>query len=246
MGAGKSKDKNLKAVDPDAKLGSDKDEQSQGANSIRESMLNVTPNSAGGSASSSRRQKEQKQVDNVLEQLPNYKLSCCKDQAENKKKPIIDLFSILNPRLQHIYNRELEDMLKSFKDQEKQMTPIEFKYEVMICFWFSIHIEYVEAANILYELDEIIEQIMKNFRSPYAKKLIEQHKDNNKKKRRKDATAMSVTPDHSASNMDRSKEIVQEEDLLGDNNDEDVEEDVFANPDKKGEEIFGKMNLHNI
>ena len=87
-------------------------------------------------------------------------------------------------------------MLKSFKDQEKQMTPIEFKYEVMICFWFSIHIEYVEAANILYELDEIIEQVMKNFRSPEAKKLIELHKAaSNKRKRKKDVTAMSVTPD---------------------------------------------------
>ena len=28
----------------------------------------------------------------------------------------IDLFSILNPRLQHIYNIEDEDMEKSFKD----------------------------------------------------------------------------------------------------------------------------------
>ena len=46
--------------------------------------------------------------------------------------------------------------------------------------------------------------------------------------------------------MDRSKDIVQEEDLLGDNQDEDVEEDPFANAGKKGEEIFGKMNLHKL
>ena len=70
------------------------------------------------------------------------------------------------------------------------MTPIEYKYEVMISFWFAIHIEYLEAAIYLYDRDPIIAEIMKNLRSPEAKKLIELHKDS-KKRRRRDATAPS-------------------------------------------------------
>lgn len=110
-----------------------------------------------------------------------------------------------------------------------QMSPIEFKYEVMICFWFSINIELLEAARILYKLDPIIGEIMKNFRSPEAKKLIEQHNESNQRKKRKDVTALSVSNDLSASMADRSKEIVQEDDIQHDNDDDDVEnEEVFG------------------
>ena len=64
--------------------------------SIRDSLLNI---SAGSAGSVSKRQREQNRLQEHLEVLPNYKFSCCIDQAQNKKKPIIDLFSILNPRL---------------------------------------------------------------------------------------------------------------------------------------------------
>ena len=98
-------------------------------------------------------------------------------------------------------------MKKSFKDQSMIMTPLEYKYEVMICFWFSIDIEYLEAAIYLYDRDPIIGEIMKNLRSPEAKKLIEQHK-NNKKRRRRDQTAPSVSIDQRGyANIDRSNEV---------------------------------------
>ena len=53
------------------------------------------------------------------------------------------------------------------------MSDIEYKHEVMLCFWFSIHLEMFNAAVILYKMDPIIEDIMKNFRSDKAKALIE-------------------------------------------------------------------------
>ena len=57
------------------------------------------------------------------------------------------------------------------------MGHIEFRHEVMLCFWFAIHLEMFNAAILLYDLDPIIEDIMKNFRTDKAKALIEAMRD---------------------------------------------------------------------
>ena len=53
------------------------------------------------------------------------------------------------------------------------MGHVEFRHEVMLCFWFSIHLEMFNSAVILYEMDPIIKDIMKNFRTDKAKAIIE-------------------------------------------------------------------------
>ena len=49
--------------------------------------------------------------------------------------------------------------MMSFKNlsESTQTGSKEFKFEVLICFWFSIHLDLVEIAKELYNLDPIIE-----------------------------------------------------------------------------------------
>jgi hypothetical protein len=64
-------------------------------------------------------------------------------------RPIIELFALKNPRLQHVFNEEIEDLGKSFLDLEKTVSEISFKHEVMIAFWFAIHTQKLEIAILL-------------------------------------------------------------------------------------------------
>jgi hypothetical protein len=52
----------------------------------------------------------------------------------------LSLFSIKNSRLQHIFNEEIADLQKAFSDLEKTESVSHFKYEVMLAFWFAIHL----------------------------------------------------------------------------------------------------------
>ena len=45
-----------------------------------------------------------------------------------------------------------------------QISPEQYKYEVMLCFWFAIHKQMKLEYELLYTLDPICEQIMKNLR----------------------------------------------------------------------------------
>ena len=91
----------------------------------------------------------------------------------------------MNTRLQHIFNLEVEDMEKSFKDQKMQMEEDEFRYEVMLAFWFSIHLGALKSARLLYHMDGIIPRIMANFRTDKAKAIIEGMRNNDKDKKKK-------------------------------------------------------------
>ena len=77
--------------------------------------------------------------------------SFCRMDSTTVFRPILELFSIKNPRLQHVYNEEIEDLRKSFLDLEKTTDETHFKHEVMIAFWFAIHTQKLDIAMLLTE-----------------------------------------------------------------------------------------------
>jgi len=58
------------------------------------------------------------------------------------------LFSIKNQRLQHIYNEEKDELEKSFADVKKVLDSRTYKYEVLIAFWITVHLQKLEAAKL--------------------------------------------------------------------------------------------------
>ena len=67
--------------------------------------------------------------------------------------------------MQHIYNEEKDDLEKSFADIKKVFDHRTFKYEVLIAFWLTIHLQKLEASKLVYDLDPIIEKVVKNLRN---------------------------------------------------------------------------------
>jgi len=49
-------------------------------------------------------------------------------------------------RLQHIYNDEKEELFANFADIKKILDNRQFKYEVLIGFWTSVHLEKLAFA----------------------------------------------------------------------------------------------------
>jgi hypothetical protein len=88
----------------------------------------------------------------------------------------------MNPRLQYIFNSEIEELKKSFLDLKKIVDERTYKYEVMLAFWLSIELEKVEEARVLVEIDPIIEQIVINLRDNGAIWLKSQTRLNEKRK----------------------------------------------------------------
>jgi hypothetical protein len=74
------------------------------------------------------------------------------------------LLDIKNPRLQHIYNNEIEDLKRSFIDCGKILEERTFKFELLICFWVSIHLKRMEAAQYIFDQDPLIEKVMYNLK----------------------------------------------------------------------------------
>ena len=72
-------------------------------------------------------------------------------------QPKIDLFDIKNPRLQHIFNKEADDLQKSFEDFRMTSDSKQFKCEIMLCLWFVIHMgaSFIQEAQTLYKIDPI-------------------------------------------------------------------------------------------
>lgn len=61
-------------------------------------------------------------------------------------RPNIELFDLKNPRLQHIYNKEIDDLEKSFADMKMQVEPKIYKFEIMLCLWFAVNKGTLEEA----------------------------------------------------------------------------------------------------
>ena len=56
--------------------------------------------------------------------------------------------------MQFIFNRESEDLEKSFLDLKKTVDDKTFRYEVMLSMWLAIHLKEVEAARTMLKVDE--------------------------------------------------------------------------------------------
>ena len=50
------------------------------------------------------------------------------------------MFTLRNPRLQYLFNSEIDELKKSFLDLQKQTDEKNYKYEVMIAFWLAIEL----------------------------------------------------------------------------------------------------------
>lgn len=87
----------------------------------------------------------------------------------------------MNPRLQYIFNSEIEELKKSFLDLKKMVDERTYKYEVMLAFWLSVELEKVEETRVLIEIDPIIEQIVINLRDNAAIWLKSQTKINERR-----------------------------------------------------------------
>lgn len=72
--------------------------------------------------------------------------SFCMMNTNSIFKPALELFSIKNPRLQFIFNHATTDLEKALLDLKKEVEDTQFKYEVMIAFWFAIHTNELEIA----------------------------------------------------------------------------------------------------
>jgi hypothetical protein len=86
---------------------------------------------------------------------PN-KISYCKQHYTTLNEPNIVLLNLSNPRLQFIFNLEIDDMIKSFEDLKQTVDEREYRYEIILAFWLSIHLQLKSAAVELLQLDTLI------------------------------------------------------------------------------------------
>ena len=80
--------------------------------------------------------------------------------TSNILAPELSLFSIKNPRLQHIFNEERDDLEKSFADIKKVYDPRLFKYEALISFWLAVHLQKLDFVQMMSKQDVIIEKVV--------------------------------------------------------------------------------------
>ena len=171
--------------------------------------------------------------------IPNAQ-SRCLTAADMKVRPNVDLFDIRNPRLQHIFNKETDDLEKSFADMKMQIDPILYKYEVMLCFWFSIYKESLYECQLLYTLDPICIQIMKNLRGKGEPILTAKREAENSKKKKKDMFSMiSISGSQDVSGLNHSHdEFAKSNQVLIENMDDD--EDMFVAKTPMSNEFINK------
>ena len=100
--------------------------------------------------------------------------------------------------------------------------------EIGVSDWFSIDQEMINAACILYDMDPIIKDIMRHFRSPKAKAWIEAQRVDRRKKRKRGFQLSQTSNDLSASmavDEDKSKELIEEEEKVQNAKDDDNNDD---------------------
>lgn len=143
--------------------------------SVSKSQNNLSMDSSGANLDEKEGEKKEKPEkskfdklpkDDPRRDLPNFEECCCLSESTTLNIPIIDLFDLNNPRLQHIFNKETSELKKSFAALKKtQQDKNLLKYEIMLCFWFSIHHLCLEEAKLLYTLDPMIGEIMQQLRA---------------------------------------------------------------------------------
>ena len=91
-------------------------------------------------------------------------------------RPVLEQFSIKNPRLQYVFNHAKADLEKSFLDLKKTVEDTQFKHEIMIAFWLAIHIGELDIAQLIINgpvgpdgkskaFDPIVDDIIQNLRA---------------------------------------------------------------------------------
>ena len=75
------------------------------------------------------------------------------------------MFHLKNPRLQFIFNRESEDLEKSFLDLKKTVDEKTFRYEVMMALWLCLNLKEIDAARTMLKVDEeLVSTVLVNLR----------------------------------------------------------------------------------
>ena len=59
----------------------------------------------------------------------------------------------------------MEELRKNVIIGKSMLEPKTFKFEILVCFWLTIHLQELEFAQYFYEQDPLIEKILSNLRS---------------------------------------------------------------------------------
>jgi hypothetical protein len=129
--------------------------------------------------------------------------SHCTTQKEMKVRPHVDLFDIKNPRLQHIYNKELDDLEKSFADIKMQVDVSVYQREAVLCIWFSIFKENLPESQLMYHIDPRCAQIIKKLRTDGKETLQKRVDERNEQKKKRDLmfSMLSISGSQDVSGM---------------------------------------------
>lgn len=63
----------------------------------------------------------------------------------------LQLIDIKNVRLQNIYNDDMEELRKNIALGKQILEPKTFKFEILVCFWVTIHLQKLEFVKYIYE-----------------------------------------------------------------------------------------------
>jgi len=83
--------------------------------------------------------------------------SFCRQAKGTLFVPEIEMFTLRNPRLQYLFNSEIDELKKSFLDLQKQTDERTYKYEVMIAFWLAIDLGKDQEARTMISIDPLVE-----------------------------------------------------------------------------------------
>ena len=72
----------------------------------------------------------------------------------------LQLIDIKNVRLQNIYNDDMEELRKNIALGKQILEPKTFKFEILVCFWVTIHLQKLEFVKYIYEQDPLLEKIL--------------------------------------------------------------------------------------
>ncbi len=63
----------------------------------------------------------------------------------------LQLIDIKNVRIQNIYNDDMEELRKNIALGKQILEPKTFKFEILVCFWVTIHLQKLEFVKYIYE-----------------------------------------------------------------------------------------------
>lgn len=72
------------------------------------------------------------------------------------------LFDVKNPRLQFIFNEEREEYEQAIEEARRLLDGRDFRYEVLLSFWLCIYLEKPFFAQMVFELDPVVEKVVSN------------------------------------------------------------------------------------